>query len=72
MGCWNQTVCGRPGQPKLQHDEMDHLILAPDSLWPVWAENDMYKNVDILTLTPDSLWAVQADTRGLCKIGIRE
>ena len=32
-------------------------ILAPDSLWLVWAGTDMSKYVDILTLTPDSLWA---------------
>ena len=37
-------------------------MLAPDSLGPVWADTDMYKNVDILTLRLDSLWAVQADT----------
>ena len=42
----------------------DNTMLAPDSLWPVWAENDMYKNVDILTLTPDSLWMVRADNMG--------
>ena len=50
----------------------DNPILAPDSLWPVWAENAMYKNVDILTLTPDSLLAIQADNMGYIQWVIRE
>ena len=48
----------------------DNPILTPDSLWLVWADNDMPENVGILTLTPDSLWAVWADTSGLFTIGI--
>ena len=47
-------------------------ILAPDSLWLVWADTDMFVNVDILTLTPDSLWAVRADTSRLHTMGIGE
>ena len=50
----------------------DNLMLASDSLWPVWAETDISEHVDILTLTSDSLLAVWADTRGLCIMGIRE
>ena len=45
-------------------------ILAPDSLWPVWADTDMSENVGMLTLTLDSLWAVQAVTSGLFTMGI--
>ena len=52
--------------------KLDNPILAPDSLWQVLADTDMYKNVAILTLTPDSLWAVWVDTHGLCTMGIRE
>ena len=47
-------------------------ILAPDSLWPVWADTDMIESVDILTLTPDSLWLVLAGTSGLFTMGIRD
>ena len=47
-------------------------ILTPDSLWTVWADTEVYKNVDILTLTPDSLWPVRAAASGLFTMDIRE